>query len=296
MHTIYTLTATLLMAGVTLVSCSGKHEGDRHELHAPDAVKSVAEALLNDSAKAFASAVSYPLSRPYPLKDIPDSETMVKYYPTMVDDSLRHSVTHAPDSLWSDTGWRGWTLDLGEYFWIEDGKIYAMDYVSKAERHLLDSLRKEEIASLAPHMRRGWVPVGCIIDSVSGTVFRIDSHGKVTTDTLTTDSLIYRFAVYSVDQSLGDAPAILLYGELNEEGTMGSRFYHFKDSAGTVADYTPDIIPEDSVPTIEIESHGKALRYHARPGYWLDIIKKDKLHRGSMHRPAHNPLDPKGGI
>ncbi|MDE6378204.1 MAG: hypothetical protein K2K72_05610, partial [Duncaniella sp.] len=77
----------LLIAGSIILStlvggCSRPSDNTRS---VPDEVRPVAEALLADSAAAFASAVSYPLDRPYPLHAIEDSVQMVNYYPTMVD-------------------------------------------------------------------------------------------------------------------------------------------------------------------------------------------------------------------
>ena len=40
---------------------------------------------------------------------------------------------------------------------------------------MLDSLRKEEISSLDPALRGGWTPVVCMIDTIDGAIFRIDT-------------------------------------------------------------------------------------------------------------------------
>lgn len=261
----------ILLNVIVLAALASGCRGNKEESHNyPTEVRDVAEALLNDSAHAFASAVSYPLDRPYPLHSIVDSASMVDYYPTMVDDSLRQVISLAPDSLWVSDGWRGWTFDSGEYFHIDSGKIYEMDYLSKGERYLLDSLRREEIASLSPDMRRGWLPVTCAVDTSAATVFRIDRylHGS---DTIAPDEPVYRLAIYRIAR-LDSAPSRMLYGIYDPEGSMGSRLYHFADSAGVTADYSPDFLEEDE-PTMEINDNGKVSRYHARRGYWLDMVR-----------------------
>ena len=293
MKPLISLTRVAIPAAVALTAtmggCTGRGEKEQSHIF-PSEVKTVADAILTDSARAFASAVSYPLDRPYPLHNIPDSVTMVRYFPTMVDDSLKQAVVSAPDSLWSQAGWRGWTLDSGEYFWIDSGKIYAMDYVSAGERMLLDSLRREEIATLSPSMRKGWEPVTCVVDSVAETVFRIDRYilGK---DSVPADSATYRLAVYSINNLLDSTPSRLLYGHLDPEGSMGSRFYHFGDSAGVTANYSPDLMMEDSVPSVEINNNGTLRSYYARQGYWLDMIKASQEARDnikSVIRNAHH--------
>lgn len=269
-HMLPAIAAAVVMVAM-VTACSGNTADKPHNF--PVEVKEVAESIMSDSAPAFASSVTYPLDRPYPLKNIADSAEMVKYYPVMVDDSLRNAVHEAPDSLWSPVGWRGWTLGDGRYFWIDGGRIYAMNYLSRRERFMLDSLRRAEIATLDPSMRTGWTPVGCVVDSVSGTLFRIDSRPDSVQGTE-----LYRLALYNSDRPLDGAPSMVLYGRVDIEGSMGNRFYHFADSTGTVeADYSPDIVSDtDTVPVVEVGPRHRPHRYHARPAYWLDHVKSAK--------------------
>lgn len=264
MHFLPAIAGTIIL-GAAISSCTNSPKEVPHD-NLPEDVKPVAESILNDSPTHFAAAMTYPIERPYPLRNIDDSASMVKYYHTLVDDSLRNKVKESPDTLWQENGWRGWTLDDGNYLWIDGGKVYQINYVSKRETTMLDSLRKEEISSLAPSLRGNWTPVMCVVDSTSGTIFRIDTKEVA-------DSSVYRLAGYRAGQSLSDAPAMVLYGNLTLEGSMGNRFYHFTDSTGVVADYTPDLSADDSVPSMAVERHGKFTKYNARPGYWLDHVK-----------------------
>ncbi|MDE6577759.1 MAG: hypothetical protein K2J82_03680 [Muribaculaceae bacterium] len=246
---------------------SGKSKISRPDL--PKEVRPVAEAIVNESPEEFASAVSYPIERPYPLKNVEDSASMVAYYPNLIDEPLKKAVTETPDSAWQQEGWRGWTLDNGSYFWIDEGKIYSMTYVSKKETQMLDSLQHLEISSLEPSLQPNWIPVACVVDSVSGAIFRIDTKAD-------SEPAVYRLAGYSDGSDLSGAPTVVLYGSLELEGSMGNRFYHFSDENGTTALYTPDISDDEAVPEIEIDKKGKSKRYGARPAYWLDHVKKDK--------------------
>ncbi|MDE6681244.1 MAG: hypothetical protein K2J92_07855, partial [Muribaculaceae bacterium] len=112
---------------------------DSVEEAAPRIVTLVTSAVRNGDKARFASAVAYPLARPYPLKDITDSAAMVDYYPVLVDDSLKHVIERAALHRWSDNGFRGWTLDNGEYVWLDDS-IYSVNYTSVAEQALRSML------------------------------------------------------------------------------------------------------------------------------------------------------------
>ncbi|MEZ3551994.1 MAG: hypothetical protein K1W02_14960 [Muribaculaceae bacterium] len=258
--------------GVLVIGCKGKKSPDPDHSNLPEDVKPVALAILADSAESFAASVNYPLQRPYPIKDIKDSTEMVKYYPTLIDKEFKEKVHQSPDSLWEQVGWRGWTLGNGEYLWIDGGKIYVMDYVSKREQEMLDSLRKEEIATLDPSMRKGWTPVMCVIDTLNGDIFRIDIDSV-------NESPVYRLSGYRASANLSGRPSLMLYGNLETEGTMSVRFYHFSDSIGNDANYSPDAIEDDSIPSIEMSKKGKAKRIPVRPTYWLDHIKEDSLRK-----------------
>lgn len=263
---IYYITAMVM---TVMTACGSRHDNEGALAGVPDDVRPVAQAIADDDATRFASAVDYPLTRPYPLHDIPDSASMVDYYTTLVDDTLRQRITSSADSLWQTDGWRGWTLaDGGASLWIDSRRVYQVDYVSGRERQLLDSLRRIEMASLASTLRDGWTPVGCMVDSVSGAVFRIDSRG-------TADSVAYRLAGYRPGMDLRGEPSLLLYGRCEEEGSMLNRTYHFGDSTSIYAMYCPDGGDEDSIPTIEVNRRGRhPAHYHARPAYWLDRLER----------------------
>lgn len=260
-HSQYIPAAAILLL---IASCSGNKKKELPGV--PDDVRPVAEAIVNDSPESFASVVSYPIERPYPLKNVEDSSEMVKYYSTLVDNKLKKTVEEAPDSAWQQDGWRGWTLGNEGLFFIDSGKVYEMNYISKRETQMLDSLQNEEIATLEPNMRQGWIPVTCVVDTVSGAVFRIDSQE-------TTNPPIYRLAGYAAGTDLGGDPTLVLYGTLELEGSMANRFYHFTDDDGTTAEYSPDVCDDESSPEIYIDKKGVYKRYSAKPDYWLERVK-----------------------
>ena len=267
LHTLPVLAALAAVGGL-LASCSGKKADEvRDHASLPEEVEPVATAIINDSASQFAQAVYYPLERPYPLKSIEDSAQMVEYFPTLVDDSLRTEVSESPDTLWQQIGWRGWTLGDGSYLWIDDGKVYCVNYVSQRENVMLDSLRASEISTLAPSLREGWIPVLCAVDSVHEAVFRIDRDGSE-------DNPVYRLAGYEGDCDLSATPVILLFGTLETEGSMATRYYNFKDSVGNTAVYSPDVESDDTLPALDITVRGDTSIYRVHPAYWLDLYHR----------------------
>lgn len=258
--------AMMLVVGIaSVVAGCGGRKSPTAQVTFPTQVATPAKAILDNSPEQFAASVTYPLERPYPLHDIMDSVAMISYYPTMVDDSLRNVVAQSSDTLWHLEGWRGWTLADGSYLWIDCGKIYAVNYLSHRESQMLDSLRRAEIETLNPELRTGWTPVTCIVDSTSSIVFRIDTR-------LQGDTAVYRLAGYRPDQRHDDHPALMLYGVLDLDGSMGNRIYHFTDSMGIDAEYIPDMT-DDTMPTLEVRRQGRNIHYHGRPAYWLDHLK-----------------------
>ncbi|MDE6443475.1 MAG: hypothetical protein K2K64_03505 [Muribaculaceae bacterium] len=272
----------LTLLPLSLAVCGCKSDSKDTKITRPDLpkeVRNVAEAIENESPSQFASAVTYPIERPYPLPDVKDSAEMVNYYTQMIDEPIKKAVKEKPDSLWQQEGWRGWTLENGAYFWIDEGKIYDITYMSKKETQMRDSLQSLEISSLEPSLRKDWTPVACIMDTVSGAIFRIDSKMDI-------DPPVYRLAGYSSESDLSGTPSIILYGTLDLEGSMGNRYYRFSDDNGTTAEYTPDVSEDDEEPRIEIDRKGHSKRYYAKPSYWLDHVKRP--HHG---KPTHPNVD-----
>lgn len=234
-------------------------------------IKRLQDAILKGDAPAFASMVNYPLTRPYPLHDITDSVEMVKYFATMVDDTLRQHVRKLSPASWEPVGWRGWAMPgSGEYdtdMWF-DGSVYEVPYVSRRERNMVDSLRNEEMQSLPSKMRQGgWTPVACV-QTDDGLVYRIDMH-KTPADTF-----VYRLSEYKFPLHPQTAPVrIIENGYINLEGSSSSKSYHFANKSVS-ADY--DAEPADGAPFITVVANGDSNIRNVRPAYWLDLLKYNK--------------------
>lgn len=258
----------MLLAMVTACSNSPRTASAPEPLNpdsVPQNVIQLVENVQRDDSAAFAGLVSYPIERPYPLKDIADSVEMKKYYTTLVDDSLKRVIANSKTSEWSENGWRGWTVRDGQYLWIDD-KVYEIPYMSAKEVSKRRELAKREIQTLPADMRAGWMPEGCLIDLSDGTVYRIDSDS-------TAASRPMRLAVYDRGKGLRKHPAKTLRGERRTEGTAGNITYVFSEIQGN--DSTAYLIEAYS------EEDGQPRLYHrkkSRPlkrAYWLEIIPAD---------------------
>lgn len=244
----------------------------------PDIIKAVE---TNDRA-TFASKVSYPLERPYPLKNIKDSAEMASYFPVMVDDSLKKVLKDADPSRWTEVGWRGWTLDDGRYLWV-DGQLYSVNYLSEAEKALREILAKREMESLHPSLREGWTPEMCLMGTSDGTIYRIDlQNGNVSPDSLEStedeETLIFRMAVYGHDSDLHGYPGKILNGSRHSDGSADTRWFHFDDGKGTTADYYIDS-SDDSEPTITVVTpQNDTISRPVERIYWLDYVAEPRPH------------------
>lgn len=242
--------------------------GDDRPAMPPREVMELIDAVTHNDARRFASAVSYPLARPYPLRDVDDSVKMAIYYRVMVDDSLRNVLRNSQAEEWSRNGWRGWTLADGQYLWIDE-KLYELNYVSVTEKAMLNTLANEEIVSLQPEMRKGWRPEFCLHGVDNGAIYRVDSRSVADGDSVSP----YRLAIYERGTSLRGHPSASMRGHLNVEGSAGMRTYMFHGRDGSRAYYMCDRLSDDELPQIVIVSAaGDSAAYRVERAYWRDYI------------------------
>lgn len=229
----------------------------------PSVVKQLVRAVSDNDSDGFARLVSYPLQRPYPLRDIENVEQMTKYYKVMVDDSLRNLLTTAGPERWSEYGWRGWSLDDGRYIWADDN-VYSVEYLSAAEREQLEKLANDELGSIDPSMRLGWRPLTCLRNDTDGSVYRIDSRseGDDNNERL-------RLAIYKRGASLKGKPSIIIEGSRQLEGSEASPVYSFVDPAkGEIR-----IDPAGSESANPLLSAGNDSIVELQRVYWRDLIR-----------------------
>lgn len=257
--------AAVVFSSFAFVSCHGASaskesaESSLGEERPDDALRKLMRSLAEGDAPGFAALCVYPITRPYPLKDIEDSLAMVDYFPILVDVPLQERMKNGKPEHWENYGWRGWSIGDDRPIWFDEG-VQFIDYQSQAETGLRKLLAREELKTLAPAYRDGWEPVMTLIQTDGRSVIRIDAKG---------DS--YRMMAYDNTLDVSGTPTMLLIGSLREEGSAGSRIFEFSDSVGTTAEYSPDSEASDRV----FFSGPKAdmTEMNVRQGYWRDIVR-----------------------
>jgi hypothetical protein len=74
--------------------------------------------VSHDNRRAVAQMISYPLTQPYPLKDIRNAAELLKHYDRVFPRSLREKLDTSSLEDWSQVGWRGVMFDCGD-IWID---------------------------------------------------------------------------------------------------------------------------------------------------------------------------------
>lgn len=231
----------------------------------PQEVRSFVRSVVEGDSSLFASIVSYPLFRPYPLKDIKNPKEMLSYYHILVDDSLKHVVKNSGPADWNEYGWRGWALRGGEYVWI-DASVYDIPYISISEKSMLDSLQRLEIATLSPKLRNNkWSPMHTFESLDGKSIYRIDKEIKRRGEER------YRLAQYHRGSKLSGDPYRIYMGTKEVEGSAVADTYHFHAPDGTNIVFSPQS-SDEMPPSIEFIQKGKSELINVKPIYWLDLF------------------------
>lgn len=280
MHISVTIITLITATGLALSGCTGKNPASAGNAAADpvrtDTLPPIVNELLrtveaNDSA-GFAAIVSYPLARPYPLKDIPDAESMKAYYPVLMDDSIRTVLTSSSPADWEEYGWRGWAVADGQYVWVNES-VYDIPYVSRSELATLRRLIISEMESLHPSLRDGWTPVGCLTDSGVGTVYRIDADSSAKSGN---PAAIYRLAVYSRGSDLHQLPFRVMEGHKESEGSAGETIYRFACRHPETQDSDVYEIEAYSQETGNPRLHHHGHVRDLNRAYWRDLVGKKR--------------------
>lgn len=232
----------------------------------PEFIKDIVKAVNENNPERFADEVGYPLQRPYPLKDIQNEEEMRLYYPILVDDSLRNVIINSLPADWQKFGWRGYSLDDGTYLWVDED-IYAVNYVSRREREMIDSLTNIEIASLPPEIAKGWQPILAFSTEDGSPVYRIDKS----TSGADKKGMRYRLSIYADAnrETLLKMPELMLPGDIEIEGSANIVSYVFSDKDGNSYVIYPED-PSTGVPTVTLPDSTEEELVKA---YWYELVR-----------------------
>lgn len=233
----------------------------------PQNIKNIVRAINDNNPEEFAAVVDYPLERPYPLKDIENKDEMIAYYKTVVDDSLRNVILNSTPEDWQEFGWRGYSVHDGNYMWVDES-IYAMNYLSRREQVMLDSLSSVEKKSLPGELGSGWQPVLTLLSPETGTAYRIDMLAPADRR----ESNKYRLAVYDNYRNrdaLLEMPSKIMGGNIEVEGTANTISYIFHNDEGEEYDIYPDF-PGTGKPLLTLPDGSQT---DLTKAYWHELIR-----------------------
>lgn len=226
--------------------------------------------VIKEDAATFAHLTSYPIIRSYPLKWIEDSADMVKFFPILVDDSLKTVLRKTSPKDWEQAGWRGYTFGNGEYFWDDGDALTAINYISKKEKAMRDQLISRELASIHPSLKvKTMAPHACFYDTKSHAIYRIDILGA--TD-FTDENAKFRMAVYLKGTDLGEKPDYLLDVDFEVEGTIGNLYYQGSDGKGNSISFDDELDEENNGYVAEVKLGKKTEKHILQRAYWLDFF------------------------
>ena len=188
----------------------------------------IIDAIARGDKKLFAKMVCYPLERQYPVPDIENEEQMVRYFDTLFDMPFRKEIAKLDSSSWECIGWRGFMILDGE-IWNTDPCIFV-NYSSPTEQRYAEQLKKADMARLHPLLQGDWVPLDCyLIDNSESPDFEYSyARIDVSADQIDMAKPACRLALFKKGSSASDAPAMVLMGIHDFDGSMGIESFSFE--------------------------------------------------------------------
>lgn len=243
---IYGVFGVLLLSVVATSASSLKQKDHEH-------VIKIVEAFKANNRSLIAEYVSYPLSRRYPIPPIKDKQEFLKRFDEVFDAELLRMIINSDISNdWSDMGYRGVMLGLGE-IWIEkieyDGKIKAINYQSALEKQIGFELIAAQRMTLHQSVRDFAQPV--FQWRTAKYRIRVDDLGEEK----------YRYASWSVDKAPSEKPDLVLFdGEIIHDGSGGNHYYIFSNGVYEYICYVNVIGSSTMEPgVLEVSRNGERL-------------------------------------
>lgn len=187
----------------------------------PEYQKIISKFILevkNGNKTAISNRIKFPLKRDTPIPSVKNKADFIKRYNQIFDAVLIDKITKSdPSKDWSEMGWRGIMLNQGD-LWIDtDGKITAVNYQSKAEEKLKNSLIANQKKTVNSSLSNFKEPVAIL--ETSKFRIRIDDLGNGK----------FRYASWSIKNKMTDKPDLIMEnGIFSADGTGGNHHYEFK--------------------------------------------------------------------
>jgi len=179
--------------------------------------KFISEVKSGDK-EAISKRIKFPLKRETPIPSVKNKADFIKRYNQIFDAVLIGKITKSnPAKDWSEMGWRGIMLNEGDLWVDTDGKITAINYQSKAEEQLKNSLIANQKKTVNSSLSKFKEPVAIL--ETSKFRIRIDDLGNNN----------FRYASWSIKNKMTDKPDLIIEnGVFIADGSGGNHHYEFK--------------------------------------------------------------------
>ncbi|WPQ66447.1 hypothetical protein SIO70_16430 [Chitinophaga sancti] len=227
------LLAVFLYAGV---NASGQDNPN------PKAVSAFITLVKQQDKQALADKVIYPLRRQYPLPAVNNKQEFLARYSELFDDSLIYIIAHSdPAKDWASGGWRGISLNRGQVWLDDNGKLIGINYQTKTEAAKRATLIEADKNQINPSLRDYKQPV---------LAFQTDKF-KVRIDDMGSNN--FRYTSWPVNVRTIDQPEVVIQdGKLIREGSGGNHYFSFENGAYTYKVEITVIGKEKLPPTLTI--------------------------------------------
>ncbi|MWB93767.1 hypothetical protein GON26_05300 [Flavobacterium sp. GA093] len=181
-------------------------------------IKSFIENVKLDKKEAIAEMISYPLKRENPIPSIQNKAEFVKRYNEIFDANLKNEIIISdPAKDWSQVGWRGIMLNQGTLWIDEEGRLIAINYISKFELDKKNKIIAAHKTKLHASISTFKEPV-CVLETSKFRI-RIDDLGNNN----------YRYASWPIKKAMSEKPDLIITkGEWIADGSGGNHHYDFK--------------------------------------------------------------------
>ena len=182
-------------------------------------IKTFVDAVKSDNHDKIADLINYPLRRPYPISSIDDKKEFLSRFNQVFDKELIQKIINSSiEKDWRTLGWRGIVLENGLIYLDYDGKVFAINNLSKIEEQIQVELLKQDKMRLHKSLRKFVSP--CLVGETEKYKIRIDDLGKEN----------YRYAAWEVGKSQLSKPDLIIEnGKVVYDGSGGNHYYEFKN-------------------------------------------------------------------
>ena len=133
--------------------------------------------IKTDNSDELANFFDFPMVREYPVPSIKNKDEFKRKYKEVFDDSLTQMIIKSnPSKDWSEVGWRGIMLKSGVLYLSPEGKIWSINYKSKAENQIREKYIAEDKKNVHPSLLPFQYPVHLL--ETKDYRIRIDALGK----------------------------------------------------------------------------------------------------------------------